>query len=130
MSGVLTLWIPVPPDNANAREHWAVAAKRKKTLIKQLDQRAAIRHHIPPAPDKPIACAEILVEWYYPDMRWHLDPDNAIRRLKPVADWLVRNGYLAGDTMQHVRWLPVVEHVGMPTPEMCSVHLTITPIAA
>lgn len=126
----LTLWLPAPPDNANDRDHWAAKNRKKKAYTRELDTRALTRVGIPPAPAKPLASVEILIEWHYPDGRWHLDPDNAIRRLKPAADWLVKNGYLAGDTSEHVRWLPVVSHVGVPTPPLSTVRLTIRPLAA
>jgi hypothetical protein len=127
---VIVLWLPAPPDNANDRDHWSTKLRKKKAFVRELNVRSVARLGIPPAPAAPLERAEILVEWHYPDLRWHLDPDNAVRRLKPAADWLVKNGYLAGDTADHVRWLPVVSHVGVPTPPLSTVRLTIRPLAA
>lgn len=61
-----------------------------------------------------------------PDGRWHLDPDNVLRRLMPTGDWLVANGYLILDTAAHVRWLPIVTVVGESTSPLSIVRLTIT----
>ena len=124
----VVLWLPCPPDNANARDHWAAASKKKKAYQGTLTERQGYRYHIPKPPELPIPFAEILVEWFYKDGRHHLDPDNAIRRLKPACDWLVKYGYLEGDTDEHVRWLPVVKHVASKIPPaLCTVRLTLTP---
>lgn len=127
MSHCITIWVPRPPDRANARQHWATANRAKRAYHAELDQRASVRHGIPPAPARPIPRATVAVYWHYPDRRHHLDPDNALANLKPLADWLVRRGYLANDTATHVRWLPIESVVGAPTPPLCTVQLVLTP---
>src|SRR3954471_8315373 len=111
----MTLWLPKPPDNANQRSPGSVHkhARLKREFWEQLDTRRNVKL-IPPPPDTPIASVTVTVEWFYPDQRWHLDDDNATRRLKPAIDWLVANGYLAGDKHGQVRWGDVVQHVGQP----------------
>lgn len=126
MSRPLVFWLPKPPDNANGRMHYMQANRLKKAYWEELRLRRAYGQ-IPPEPPTPFARATVLVEWHYPNGRNHLDPDNAIRRLKHTMDWLVANAYLAGDTGEHVTWLPVATIVGAPTPALCTVRLTLTP---
>ena len=100
----LTFHLPKPPDNANGRKHWAVALKEKKRLWQELDARRYARMFpLPPlvAPEM----VELAITWRAPRSQHWPDPDNAIRRMKPVVDWLVSHGYLAGDTAEHVRWV-------------------------
>lgn len=129
MSAPLVLWLPKPPDNANSREHWAVANRKKKAYWDQIRRRVQVQL-IPPPPPAPFERAEVRVEWHYPDGRWHLDEDNAVRRLKPAFDWLVSNGYLAGDTPDHLRRPPIEIRVREPVPPLSTVRLTITPLPA
>lgn len=125
----LVLWIPRPPDNANNRGHWTVANRVKRRYQAELTQRLGLR--LMPGP--PATCLSGVVldsTWWTPFRRRHLDDDNAIRRLKPVIDWLVLARYLAGDA-------PADLHVARPTqlratlppdaPPLTSVRLTLTP---
>lgn len=129
----MVLWIPRPPDNANARQHWGKAASVKRTYLRELAKRVSARL-IPAPPATPIACARITAEWWYaPPTSRRLDEDNAVRRLKPVIDWLVTYGYLAGDTPDHVTSLPPIQTLGPPpreAPPLSSVRLTLTPLTS
>jgi hypothetical protein len=127
MSGtpIMSLWVPAPADNANSREHWAVANKKKRAYWSQLEQRIAVGLIPKPPASPPDELVTALVEWHYPNRRHLLDGDNAIRRTKPVWDFLVKHGYLAGDTAAHLRVLPVEIRVGEPTPPMSSVKITL-----
>lgn len=122
----IVLWVPKPPDNANTRAHSSAQLRAKIAFVRELDQRGSIRL-IPRPPDHPLERAEILVEWHYPNRRNLLDDDNCIRRLKPVTDWLVKNGYLMGDTSGHVTWRKPVQVIGAETPPMSTVRLTLIP---
>lgn len=124
----LTLWLPMPPDNANTAAHRMVAAAAKRAFWEQLRTRAAVKL-IPPPPPAPIARAELALEVHYPNRRHHLDDDNAIRRMKPAVDWLVAHDYLAGDSARHVSWGRVAHVVGAATPPLSRIRLTITPRA-
>jgi hypothetical protein len=130
--GPITLWIPRPPDNANARGHSRQANRVKKAYWDELNRRLAARYHFPSPPAVPMQRARIVATYYYANHRHWLDSDNAMRRLKPVADWLVGNGYLAGDTPAHLEWtIPwqVIDEDGS-VPDLCSVHITLTPQAS
>jgi len=125
--GPLVIWLPKPPDNANGRKHWAAAVAEKRAYWSELAIRQSTRYGIPNMPASPIRHATVTHEWFYPDQRHHIDPDNAVRRLKPAIDWLVAHGYLAGDTSRHLSWLPCVVHVGGDPLALCTVRLTLTP---
>lgn len=125
---MLKLFIPRPPDIANGRAHWAVVAREKRALWAQLQTRAQTRLGFPEKPPAPIARAEIGVVWHFLLPQHRPDPDNAIRRLKPVLDWLVLNDWLAGDSPDHVTITPPTFRRGFEgLPPMCSVELTIAP---
>lgn len=124
----ITLWVPRPPDNANARGHSKALNREKKKFWDELTRRMHTRYHVPPAPDVPFARARIEATYLYPDYRYWLDSDNAMRRLKPLADWLVGNGYIAGDTPNKLEWTVPRQDVGK-TPELCSVRITLTALA-
>ena len=128
-AGPITLWLPKPPDNANGRQHWAVANRAKKRHWAELTERMQFRIN-PTPPKEPLQRVEIRAEWYAKRAQWAPDKDNIIRRLKPTIDWLVANDYLAGDTAAHVSWADPIVHVGVTPPLLCTVRLTLTPLAA
>jgi hypothetical protein len=127
--GPIVLWIPKPPDNANGslKDSGRKKRREKHALWAELTQRLHARL-LPGPPVRPIPFAHVDVAWHYPDRRWHIDPDNAQRRLKPVLDWLVEAGYLAGDTSDHVRLAPIETIVGGDPPPLCTVRLTLFPM--
>lgn len=131
MSDVIELWLPKPPDNANARHAWRKALSLKKHYWHQLDARLAIRYHFPPPPTHPIEKARIEVSFFHSAKRF-LDTENAMRRLKPAVDWLVGNGYLAGDDPAHLEWtIPVQIHDKPRTaPPLCTVRVRLIPLAS
>ena len=122
----LVLWLPKPPDNANARLHWAAANRLKRRYQGELTTRRQAKL-IPPPPPEPLARVTIEIEWHYPNRRHRLDDDNAIRRLKPAADWLVRHGYLVNDTADCVTWTKPEHVIGASTPPLSTVRLTLLP---
>lgn len=127
--GPIVLWIPKPPDNANTslKDTGRKVRREKRALWEELTTRLHARQ-LPGPPAHPIQYAHIEVQWHYPNGRHHIDPDNAIRRLKPVLDWLVDAGYLAGDTSDHVRLSPIEKVVAGSPPPLCTVRLTLFPI--
>lgn len=40
-----------------------------------------------------------------------MDDDNAMRRLKPLLDWLVGHGYLSGDSRKQIKWVGIPDQV-------------------
>jgi hypothetical protein len=127
---MLTFWIPRPPDNANARGSSRKANRVKKEYWDELNRRLAVRYHFPAPPAVPWARARIEATYYYANHRHWLDSDNAMRRLKPVADWLVTRGYLAGDTAKHLEWSVPWQVINEDdsVPPMCSVRITLRPV--
>lgn len=125
----LTLWLPMPPDNANGRgSHWASRDRGRSHYVRELDHRAAARLIVPP-PAAPFARASVWPAVYYPTRRHLIDSDNLVRRLKPAIDWLKTNGYIAGDDPRRLAWEPVEHRVGEPHPTLSRVRLTLTPLS-
>ena len=121
------MWLPKPPDNANARHHWRKATTLKKRFWDELTARQRIGYHMPPVPAQPLERATITATYYHAARRF-LDTDNAIRRLKPAVDYLVTAGYLAGDDPAHLVWTIPEQVVDRTTPPpLCTVRLTLTP---
>jgi hypothetical protein len=131
MIDTLELWLPKPPDNANARHHWRKALTLKQHYWRELDARKALGYHFPPAPAHPIPRARLEARYYHSAKRL-LDADNAIRRLKPACDWLVRNGYLAGDDPARLVWTIPEQIVdrSKEAPPLCTVRLRLIALAS
>ncbi len=119
----MKLVLPLPPNAANSRRHWRVALRDKRAYWNALDLWLAVRK-IPAPPEEPPARVMLSAHWFV----WNLmDDDNAMNRLKPLLDWLVAAGYLAGDSRKHVEWS------GMPAQDLDRdsprVELTIKALA-
>lgn len=105
MSETLAFRLPLPPNAANARKHWAVKHKDSKAYAAACDllQAGGI---IPPPPKTPWAKATITAHLTL----WNpMDVDNAVSRCKIACDWLVTRGYLVDDRAKYLAW------GGMPT---------------
>lgn len=127
MSDPIVLWIPRPPDNANNRGHWRIAHEAMLRLRGELDDRLAVRL-LPAPPARPLVSATLESHWYIEGRHRFLDQDNAVRRLKPVIDWLVAMRYLAGDTSAQLQLVPPVQmrqHLPTEAPPLTSVRLTL-----
>lgn len=125
----ISIWIPRPPDNANNRQHWAVAERQRKRYVDELDVRLNLRQ-FPQPPHKPFPYVSIASTWYVFGRHRSLDSDNATRRLKPVIDWLRRRGYFVDDSRLHCVVQTPVEVRDKPphgVPLLSSVRLTLTP---
>lgn len=95
----MKLVLPLPPNKANARQHWRVALRAKKdywnacTLL-------AMQRGFPKPPPQPMQHVVIKPTLYV----WALnDHDNAVARLKPLLDWLQGHGYIANDSPKHCK---------------------------
>lgn len=113
----VVLHVPLPPNRANRRGHWAVLRKQDKAYQERarlhlLTQRSA-------KPSRP---------WLRCDIAAHVmttrpqDLDNATARLKPVLDLLVRERWIVDDNPRVVQSLTVTTATGKP-----GVTLTVTP---
>ncbi len=90
----MKLTLPLPPNRANAREHWRVTHRKKKayyakTVLALLAQR-------PDLPQVRMTLTATLYVWS------KSDPDNATSRLKWAIDSLVDFGLLVDD---NEKWL-------------------------
>jgi hypothetical protein len=129
MSDPIVLWIPRPPDNANSRAHYGAALVVKRRYLRELDTRLAAKL-LPAPPATPLSNATLQSHWFIEGRHRFLDQDNAIRRLKPVIDWLVAVDYLAGDTPAELQLVPPVQmrqHLPNDAPPLTSVRITLTP---
>lgn len=129
MSDSLIIWCPRPPDNANAREHWSVALRTKNRYKGELDRRRLIGL-IPAPPSEAFARGVLSSTWFVFGRHGRLDPDNATRRMKPLIDWLVTEGYIAGDSAECLSILQpqqVKQRPPLGIPPLASVRLTLTP---
>ena len=97
---MIELTLPLPPNRANAREHWRVTHRKKTEYYDRtfLALRAQARHpHLPPV--RRTLTATLYV--------WSKsDPDNATSRLKWAIDSLVSFGFLVDD---NEKWLDFTE---------------------
>lgn len=128
----LVLWAPLPPDNANGRGHWSAFHRARKAYVTQLGVRR-MAGHIPRPPAECPARARIDVLRLLSGRDRVCDTDNLVRRCKPLVDWLVRGGYLAGDDPAHLAWGAVEQTTDAPDddrprPPLASVRITLTPI--
>ena len=96
---MIEITLPLPPNRANAREHWRVTHRKKKEYYAAA---ASWMQH---------QC-----RFRRPEQRWQLtatlyvwakmDPDNAVARLKWPIDCLVNYGLLVDD---NEKWLDFTE---------------------
>lgn len=103
LSGEWALQLPFQTQlSLNDRDHWAVAAKKKKPW-REAAMVLARAARIPP-------CQRIRVELHYvPKQERRRDPDNLIACLKPLVDGLVDAGVVADDTEHYVeRVFPII----------------------
>jgi hypothetical protein len=123
---MLTFWIPRPPDNANARGHSRVLNREKKKYWRELERRLHTNYFMPDPPPLPLARARIEATYHHINRNWMLDTDNAVRRLKPVVDFLVGWQFLVDDTPDHLEWTIPQQVIGVQTvPLLCSVRVVL-----
>ena len=104
---MIELTLPLPPNRANAREHWRVTHRKKKEYyeragLRLLGYSAATVGRGPyrlPLPRRQTLTATLYL--------WSkCDPDNATARLKWPIDCLVKFGWLVDD---NEKWLDFTE---------------------
>ena len=120
MTEPLTLSLPLPPNMANARQHWRVKHRTRKAYLSALDALRSARILPPPpsAPLSPVVLSSTLYLWA------HMDDDNALARIKYAADWLVRSGYLVDDKRPHCRFTVPEQAIDRTDPRLV---ITLTP---
>lgn len=122
----MILWLPLPPNRANARYgHWGEEHGERVRYFTELSHRvrAGVLAKAPAVkPDR-----ARLEATFFRRSGAAMDPDNAIARLKWPIDWLVRNGYLAGDEARHLTLLPARQVIGYGE-VMASLRIELTEI--
>lgn len=98
----VTLTLPMPPNIANARMHWAAKLRHKRAW----EQRAIVgerglrgRHR----PMQRCRCTAVLV------LRQRMDDDNSVARLKWVLDLLKIRGLVVDDKRPHLELTGIPE---------------------
>lgn len=95
LSGATTLRfsLPLPPNLANARMHWAAKHHKRQSYFEACDN-LQLAGQVPPPPATPLAKAVIYETLYVGS---EMDDDNAAHRVKWAIDWLKTRGYIADD---------------------------------
>lgn len=102
----LVFELPLPPNIANARMHWAVKNKKRQRYFEDCD----------------VALYEKMGRLYFGIRGWQkaqvtvtlrlsrtMDTDNLMARCKWPMDYLVDRGYILDDSPAHLEWS------GLPT---------------
>ena len=92
----MKLTLPLPPNRANAREHWRVTHRNKVEYYEKADLAIAAQYPKDPFPPCRMRLDARLYLWN------KVDPGNAVARLKWLEDSLVRCGLLVDD---NEKWL-------------------------
>lgn len=99
----IRLILPLPPNRANAREHWRVTHRKKKAYY-ELVQASLAKAPLSWAAACPTLTATLYV-WA------KMDPDNCVARLKWPIDMLVGLGYLIDDSEDYLDFTQIPKQV-------------------
>lgn len=94
----MKLTLPLPPNIANGRYHWAQKHRLKKKFYQRCDQMSLL---VPRSewPDEPHQKADVRVKL----CTWGpMDRDNQFARCKWVLDWLVTRGVIQDDASRFI----------------------------
>lgn len=94
----LTLELPLPPQRGNARKHWAVVHRERKAYFDACEVLLVLKR-LP----KPQRFAKAKITASVRVGRIH-DVDNLMARMKLVADFLTRAGYITDDSPAYLEW--------------------------
>jgi hypothetical protein len=119
------LTVPMPPSLSNgwlSRAHWAEISAVKNQYYGFLTAMQSLRL-LPKPPAEPPAVALISMHLYV----WQThDPAGAAAREKMPVDWMVANGYLAGDSDRHLQWQGLPEQtITRKEPQRIEFKITI-----
>lgn len=130
----ITLTVPMPVNIANGRMHHMVKHRTKVAYWRELDLLAQLDRsrildrtntpcRVPEPPASPLSPVRIDSVLY---LGATMDDDNALARLKWVADWLKTRKYIRDDKRPHCRFT-VPEQI-VKRDGNYRVELTITPL--
>ena len=99
--------VPMPPNVANARQHWRVKLNAKQEYWRKLNlMEAAGAFPKPPYPTP--ARSEIHARMF---LGAQMDHDNAVARMKWLLDWLCASRYIADDSPKALSWQGFPEQI-------------------
>ena len=102
---MIELTLPLPPNRANAREHWRVTHRKKKEYYERAMY--ALANQVP-RPSRPMKRPTLTATLYV----WNpMDADNRTARIKFPLDCLVRYGLLADDSEKHLDFTEIPKQV-------------------
>ena len=102
---MIRLTLPLPPNRANAREHWRVTHRKKKKYY-ELAHNALRTQEL----ELPYGCRRpTLTATFYVWSK--MDPDNAAARMKFPIDALVKFGLLVDDSEKHLDFTEIPKQV-------------------
>lgn len=100
---MIELILPLPPNRANAREHWRVTHRKRLEYYEKAKLALLAQRAFTPLDRVPLARLTLTATLYV----WaKSDPDNAASRMKWAIDSLVRCGVLMDD---NEKWLDFTE---------------------
>jgi len=100
---MIELTLPLPPNRANAREHWRVTHRKKVEYYEKAELTLMMADWDRGGQAPPRGRVTLTATLYV----WaRMDPDNAVSRLKWPIDSLVSYGFLVDD---NEKWLDFTE---------------------
>ena len=101
------LTLPLPPNRANAREHWRVTHRKKKVYYEKAEWELKFGGRLRSV-KLPLERPTLTATFYV----WSkMDPDNAAARMKFPIDALVKFGLLVDDSEKHLDFTEIPRQV-------------------
>ena len=121
----MKLTLPLPPNRANAREHWRVTHRKKMEYYSDADMALLRQRRVgPPVVSEPPGRQRLTATLYL----WAtMDRDNLMARLKWPIDLLVRYGLLVDD---NEKWLDLQMPTQVIDRKNQRVEIELTPCIA
>ena len=120
----MKLTLPLPPNRANAREHWRVTHRKKKEYYEKADLALYAQAGSRPGIIVP-TCRQTLLATFY---LWNkMDRGNLTARLKWIEDVLVNYGLLVDD---NEKWLDLQMPTQVIDRKNQRVEIELTPCIA
>lgn len=98
----VTLTLPMPPNVANARMHWAAKMRARR----QWEQRAIVMERGLRGRHRPMQRCRVTAILY---LRQRMDDDNSVARLKFPLDLLKARGLIVDDKRPHLELAGIPE---------------------
>lgn len=104
----LVFILPLSPVSLNSRLHWRTADVMKKRYKERFESLMRGYRDLPDVPSTPWEKASIEATFY---TRATNDIDNLIGRAKISLDCIVKAGYIADDSPEHLTWAAMPQQV-------------------